>query len=117
MERDSRVDAYIAASQPFAQPLLTELRALVHRAVPGLSEGIKWGMPHFMLGGRNLVGLAGFKAHCGLVIHGDGRAGLKGAEGMGQFGKLRSMADLPPEAELVARIQAAAARLDLSRGK
>lgn len=111
MTADPRVDAYIAAAQPFARPILTELRGLIHRAVPGLDEAIKWQMPHFVLGGRNLAGLAGFKAHCALVIHGDGRQGMARDGAMGQYGKIRSMADLPAEAELTARLRAAAARL------
>ena len=31
---DPRVDAYIKKAQPFAQPILTHLRKVVHRAVP-----------------------------------------------------------------------------------
>ncbi|MCW1431128.1 YdeI/OmpD-associated family protein [Novosphingobium sp. JCM 18896] len=108
MAKDARIDDYIARAAPFAQPILTHLRALIHAAVPGLDETIKWGMPHFTLGGRNLAGLAAFKAHTALVLHGEGRVSAADSEGMGGYGKLRSLADLPPEAELVAALQAAA---------
>ncbi len=102
MTHDPRIDAYIAKAAPFAQDILTHVRALVHRALPEVTEGIKWGMPHFMVGGRNIVGLAAFKAHAAVVIHHEDRQG----EGMGALGKLRSMQDLPPDEELAARFQA-----------
>ena len=58
MQRDSRIDDYIAKAAPFAQPILRHMRALVHSAVPGLEETIKWSMPHFLSGGKNLAGMA-----------------------------------------------------------
>lgn len=111
MAQDSRIDAYIDKAAPFAQPILVHLRHLIHKAVPGLDETIKWGMPHFTLGGKNLAGLAAFKAHTALVIHGEGRVGGEGDEGMGGYGKIRSLDDLPPEAELADALQANAERL------
>lgn len=107
MERDPRVDAYIEKAQPFAQPILTHLRALIHASVPGLSEALKWGMPHFTLNGKNLAGIAAFKAHAALVLHGEGRVN----EGMGSYGKIASLDDLPSDAELTLRIRAAAEEL------
>jgi hypothetical protein len=47
MPRDPRVDAYLEKAQPFARPILKKLRALVHKACPGITETIKWGMPAF----------------------------------------------------------------------
>lgn len=102
MTRDPRIDDYIAKAAPFAQPILAHVRALVHRALPEAEETIKWGMPHFMVGGKNVVGLAAFKAHASVVIHHEERTG----EGMGALGKLASLADLPPDEELIARFLA-----------
>lgn len=102
MTRDPRVDDYIAKAAPFAQPILTHARALVHRALPEAQETIKWAMPHFTVGGKNVVGLAAFKAHAAVVIHHEERTG----EGMGALGKLTSLADLPGDDELMARFQA-----------
>ena len=107
MSTDPRIDAYIAKAAPFAQPILTHVRALVHRALPGAEETIKWGMPHFMLAGKNVAGMAAFKAHCAVVIHGDGRQG----EAMGQYGKIAAMADLPSDADLIANLRGAAERV------
>lgn len=106
---DKRIDAYIAKAAPFAQPILTHLRALVHRALPGCEEGIKWGMPHFMVGGKNVAGMSAFKAHCAFIVHGDGRQGE--SEGMGAYGKIASLDELPPDAELEARVKEAAQRV------
>lgn len=107
MGRDRRVDDYIAGAADFARPILEHLRGLAHRALPGAEETIKWGMPHFMVRGKNVAGMAAFKAHCTLVIHGDGRQG--GA--MGQFGRITKMADLPEDSVVTANLQAAMARV------
>lgn len=112
MVQDERIDAYIARSAPFAQPILTQLRALVHKVVPEAVETIKWGMPHFTYKGKNLAGLAAFKAHCAFVLHGQGRQGGESEDGMGAYGKIASMADLPSEADLRARIRAGCDEID-----
>ncbi|MBW8752809.1 MAG: YdeI/OmpD-associated family protein [Sphingomonadales bacterium] len=113
MTSDPRVDAYLAKSQPFAQPILEHLRAVIHAALPEVEETIKWGMPHFTLKGKNVAGLAAFKAHAALIIHGEGRmsASTDGDEGMGAYGKIASMADLPSDAEITAALQAASERI------
>jgi len=61
--RDPRVDAYIAKSEKFAQPILVHLRAVVHAACPRVEETMKWSMPHFDYKGM-LCGMAAFKQHC-----------------------------------------------------
>jgi uncharacterized protein YdeI (YjbR/CyaY-like superfamily) len=114
MGHDPRIDAKIATSAEFARPILEHLRAPVHRAVPEAVEAIKWGMPHFTYKDKNIAGMAAFKGHCAFMIHGEGRQGETGSEGeaMGQFGRIASIADLPPEAEILAKLQAARARVD-----
>ena len=39
------VDAYIAKSADFAQPILNKIRQLFHPACPGIEETIKWSSP------------------------------------------------------------------------
>ena len=107
MAKDPRIDDYIAKAAPFARPILSHLRALVHHAIPDLDETIKWGMPHFTVKGKNLAGMASFKAHAAFIIHTEGRQG----EAMGQFGKLTGLADLPDDVALAANLQAARERL------
>lgn len=111
MSKDPRVDTYIAKAGDFARPILEQLRDVAHRALPEAEEGIKWGMPHFLVNGKNVAGMAAFKEHCTFVIHGDGRQG----EAMGQFGRISSLADLPSENELTARLHAARDRV-LTKG-
>ncbi len=108
--RDPRVDAYIARSAPFAQPILTHLRATVHAAVPDVKEDIKWGMPHFMHYG--ILGcMAAFKAHCAFVIRSGSRVlgPAKQSGAMGDFGRITALEDLPSDAKLTAYLRKAAA--------
>ena len=66
-------------------------------------------MPHFMVGGKNVAGLAAFKAHCAFVVHGDERQGE--SDGMGAYGKIASLGDLPDDAALEAKVKDAAKRV------
>ena len=107
---DPRVDAYIAKSAPFAQPILTRLREIVHTACPEVEETIKWSFPHFQYKGM-LCGMSAFKQHCAFgfwkwkQIVGD--AGSEDA--MGQFGRITTLADLPPKKTLIAYVKKAMA--------
>ena len=108
MERDPRIDEKIAKAEPFARPILEHLRALVHKTIPDAGEAIKWGMPHFTYGGKNLAAMASFKAHCAFSIHGESHE----QEGMGTLGKIRSLGELPSEKELAQRLNEAKGRID-----
>lgn len=107
MPYDERIDAYVTRAEAFARPILEHIRELIHVSVPDAIETIKWGMPFFEHGGRRLAMMAGFKAHVGLGIF-DGTP-MGSGEGMGQFGRIASLADLPPDADLTARLTAAQA--------
>ena len=110
MNRDPRIDAYIAKAAPFAQPILEHVRERVHAAAPEAEETLKWSMPSFTIDGKILIGMAAFKQHAALNFW-RGQE-LKGAEAsrdaMGQFGKLTSVDDLPSDADLDALIRQAA---------
>ncbi len=62
-KRDPRIDAYIAKSAAFAQPVLKHLRELIHEACPDVVETLKWSMPFFDYRG-SLCHFAAFKQHC-----------------------------------------------------
>jgi hypothetical protein len=97
--KDKRVDAYIAKSQDFAKPILQELRSRIHAAVPQIEEDIKWGFPSFIYKGKIFFGMSAFKAHAGAGFwHPLMRANDKSPEGIGEFGKLTSVNDLPSRA-------------------
>jgi uncharacterized protein YdeI (YjbR/CyaY-like superfamily) len=108
--REPRIDAYIAKAQPFARPILEKVRERVHAALPGVEETLKWSMPAYTTGGKIIVITAAFKAHAALnfwrgqELRGDDA----NADAMGQFGKLKSVEDLPADAELDRLIREAA---------
>jgi uncharacterized protein YdeI (YjbR/CyaY-like superfamily) len=108
------VDAYIAKSAPFAQPILNHLRKLIHTAAPGVVEQIKWSRPFFVYQGVILGNISAFKHHCSFGLWGREIAatlaadGTSSNEGMGSFGKLTSIDDLPTRTKLLAYIREAA---------
>ena len=111
MNRDPRIDAYIAKAAPFAKPILEHVRERVHAAAPEAEEAMKWSAPGFTVDGKILLMMAAFKAHAALnfwrgqeIGDGNPKAGA-----MGQFGKLTSVDDLPSNDELDALIREAAA--------
>jgi uncharacterized protein YdeI (YjbR/CyaY-like superfamily) len=105
---DPRVDAYIDNAAEFAQPILRHLRVLVHRTCPHVEETLKWRMPTFMHHGI-LCGFAAFKQHCTfgfwkheLVV---GSERVPDSTGMGQFGRIVRLADLPADKVLTGYIR------------
>ena len=119
MSRDPRIDAYIEGAAPFAQPILSHVRDLVHEACPQVEETVKWGMPTFVHAGGILCGMAAFKRHASfgfwkhaLVVGEGGQADTapgddRPRDGMGSYGKLASLKDLPPKKTLLAHIRKA----------
>ena len=109
-----KVDAYIAKSQPFAQPILTHIRELAHKACPEVEEQIKWSMPFFTLRGVILGHMAAFKQHCAIGLWGPemnailNEAGLHSENGMGSLGKITSLKDLPADKKMLGYYRQAA---------
>ena len=113
MEKVTSHDDYIKATAPFARPILTHLRELVHKACPDVSETIKWGFPHFEYKGI-LCSMAGFKNHCSFgfwkaalmedkanILH------VVEKHSMGHLDKITDLSDLPPDKILVSYIRQA----------
>jgi len=103
--RDPRVDDYIASSAPFAHAPLAHIRDAMHAALPDVTEAIKWSHPFFLIEGRPFANMAAFKAHCSLGFWRGGRpiaekAAGEREKGMGQFGRIESVGDLPRAAAL-----------------
>lgn len=107
-KRDPRVDAYIKRAQPFARPILAQVRKIVHAGCPHCQESIKWRMPFFDYKG-SVCFMAAFKQHAafgfwkGKLIFGKEHEGA-----MGHFGRLTSIKDLPSEKELISYVRKAA---------
>lgn len=109
-KKNPRIDAYIDKAAPFARPILKHLRKIVHAGCPQVEETMKWSMPHFDYKGV-MCGMAAFKEHCafgfwkGVLILGRSQAG---GDGMGHFGRITSLDDLPSENTLVGYVRKAA---------
>jgi uncharacterized protein YdeI (YjbR/CyaY-like superfamily) len=105
--RSPAIDTYINNAADFAKPILKHLRKVVHAGCPQVEETLKWRFPHFMYKGM-FCGMAAFKEHCTfgfwkgdlIVKNGDD-------EGMGQFGKIRLLSDLPDEKTLLKYVREA----------
>jgi uncharacterized protein YdeI (YjbR/CyaY-like superfamily) len=115
---DPRIDLYIQKAQPFAQPILERLRQLLHKAVPSITETIKWSHAFFEYKGRTLANMAAFKQHCSLGFWGQEmtailrEAGLLQDGAMGSLGRITSPKDLPSDKQLLALFKQAAAFID-----
>jgi uncharacterized protein YdeI (YjbR/CyaY-like superfamily) len=111
--RDPRIDAYIAKSADFAKPILEHIRNVVHAACPDVEESIKWNCPHFLYQGTLMCSMAAFKQHCSFHFwHGKDVVGETDKEGMGQFGKIASLKELPSKKELTGYVRKAMALKD-----
>jgi uncharacterized protein YdeI (YjbR/CyaY-like superfamily) len=79
--------------------------------LPQAEETLKWSMPAYTLGGKIVLITAAFKAHMALNFwRGQELRGQSAnADAMGQFGKIRSIEEIPPDAELDRLIREAAA--------
>ena len=120
--RNPKVDAYIAKAAPFAEPILTHLRELIHKACGDVVEEMKWSRPFFLHGGVILCNISAFKQHCsfgfwgaeiGKVLQADG---IVQDGGMGLLGKITSLRDLPPDKAMLGYLRRAVALIDQGEG-
>jgi len=113
-KKDPRIDAYIRKAAPFARPILTRVRRVMHSALPDVEETLRWGHPTFMHKGL-LGGFAAFKQHATLGFWKHAllvkQLPKVDGKGMGNFGRLTSVDELPSDAAL-ARLVKAAAKLN-----
>jgi uncharacterized protein YdeI (YjbR/CyaY-like superfamily) len=101
---EPRIDTYIVKAPPYAKPILTHIRELVHKACPDVEEKIKWGFPHFDYRDEMMCSMAAFKNH---AVFGFWKASLmkdrtlfdtaQSEAAMGHSGKLMSLKDLPSD--------------------
>jgi len=111
--KDPRIDAYIAKSADFAKPILSHIRELVHQGCPEVEETLKWSMPFFTYKGM-LCHMAAFKSHCSLgfwksklVMGNENSSSNDEKDGMGQFGRIGSLKDLPTDKKMLAYVKEA----------
>jgi uncharacterized protein YdeI (YjbR/CyaY-like superfamily) len=113
-KKDERIDAYIANSAAFAQPILTHLRDLIHEVCPDVEETWKWSFPNFDYKGASFVSMAGFKSHCSfgfwrasIMDDPDNILQISEKAGMGNLGKITNIAELPTDTILRKYLKAA----------
>ena len=109
-KKDPRVDAYLAKAAPFAQPILKHIRKIVHKGCPQVEETMKWSMPHFDYKGM-MCGMAAHKQHCSFGFWREAELALEksrnDADGMGHFGRITSLSDLPDDETLLGYVRKA----------
>jgi uncharacterized protein YdeI (YjbR/CyaY-like superfamily) len=115
---DRRVDAYIAKSRPFAQPILFEIRELVHKACPGVVETVKWSRPFFEYKGVILGNMSAFNEHCSFGFWGEEISAVLREKSvlqpgaMGSLGRLTTVKDLPAKKEMLGLLRQAVAFIE-----
>ena len=57
------VAEYLDASDAAVRPVLEQLRDLMRSELPDATEKISYGIPTFVVGGRNLVHFGGWRSH------------------------------------------------------
>lgn len=114
--RNPKVDAYSSQAEAFAQPILQQLRDIIHAVCPEVVEDIKYGIPHFSYRGDYLCIFAAYKRHCSFTFYKDALmkdARLKANSGLPAakrfMGKMTSIADLPATADLASWLEEAMA--------
>lgn len=113
MSKDPRIDAYIERAQPFAKPILEQVRALTHKYCPGIEEAMKWSSPSFLYKGKIMCGMSAFKEHAAFGFwYGEMVTGAPGIGAMGSFGRLTDVGNLPDEKTLAAMFKKAMQLID-----
>ncbi len=115
-----KVDTYIEEAPAYAIPILRQLRALIHRAIPDIEEAIKWQMPSFEYHGKIICSFASYKKHCAFrfypghlmedpmdILQPVGKSNLR------HIGNISSVEDLPSEDILIAYLKRA---VEVGRG-
>lgn len=114
MPKYANFDDYINNSESFAQPLLKYFRSSIHAVCPEVEETFKWGMPMFLYQKSILCHMAAFKKHASFsfwlsskmtdphnIFIGEANSG------MGQFGKVTTINQMPSKEVLFQYIKEA----------
>lgn len=116
--KDPRIDDYIDNAAPFARPILSHLRKLVHAGCPEIDETIKWSHATFVYRGKIFAGMAAFKEHATFGFWHQGMEkvlaadGFKSGDAMGLMGRISCLADLPNDKAMLRYVKAAMALHD-----
>lgn len=104
-EKPLTIDDYILQQDENVQPVLREIREIIHSAIPDAEERISWSMPTFWKG-KNIIHFAASKKHLGL--YSGGEATTVFAEDLEAYdvskGTIRIPWSSPLPADLISRI-------------
>jgi len=107
------VAGYIARQPKGSRSVLTRVRRIIRRAIPGAEEAISYKIPTYKLHGHAVLYFAGWKAHYSLYpVSADLVAALGVPQGKYEIrkGTIRFPLDKPVPATLIARIAKRRAR-------
>ena len=118
MEKYIDIDTYIATFPESTQRILEQVRATIKKAAPNTEEAIKYGMPTFMLNGKNLVFFAAFKNHIGFYATPTGHEAFKDALSIYKQGKgsVQFPLDKPIPYDLITKIVQFRVQENLKKG-
>lgn len=109
VRKDSRqvgtgVDDYLAALPVPERTVLESIRHEVRALVPEAVEGIRYGMPSYLLGGAPLLSFAAFRRHMSIFGSVRGIEDMLGGFSLSHRGTVRFTADHPLPGPLVRAI-------------
>jgi len=64
----SDVDEYLSKVDPKLRRQFQKLRSIVKKALPGVSEAVKWGVPYYSLHGVGVASIADYSEHVNLYL-------------------------------------------------
>ena len=67
MEKNKTVEGYLAKRSESDAKQLIALRTILQKTE--LTETVKWGIPVYMINGKNVIGIAAFKSYVGLWFY------------------------------------------------
>ena len=64
----SDVNEYVSKVDPKLRRQFQRLRSIVKKALPGVSEAVKWGIPYYSLDGVGVASIAEYSQHVNLYF-------------------------------------------------
>jgi hypothetical protein len=64
----SEVDAYVSKVDPKLRRQFEKLRSIIKKALPGISEAVKWGVPYYSLDRVGVASIAEYSEHVNLYL-------------------------------------------------
>jgi uncharacterized protein YdhG (YjbR/CyaY superfamily) len=98
MLESKNIDDYISQFPKETQQHLIQVRTAIKKAAPKATEAIKYGIPTFVLNGKNLVHFGGFDHHVGFYPAPTGLLAFK--EALAQYKHGKGSAQFPLEKQM-----------------